>query len=82
LLHAGIRSRVDARSETLGFKIREMETKKIPLALVVGDREAADGTVTPRLRGGGNEPAGAQDADGLVAMLVEASAKRRPMPFN
>jgi threonyl-tRNA synthetase len=82
LLDAGIRSRVDARSETLGFKIREMETKKIPLALVVGDREAADGTVTPRLRGGGNEPAGAQDADGLVAMLVEASAKRRPMPFN
>jgi len=82
LQQAGIRVHVDDRSETLGFKIRESETQKFPLALVVGDQEEADGSVTPRLRRGPKDSVPAQDVDGLVAELVEASAKRQLSPFE
>jgi threonyl-tRNA synthetase len=46
----GIRAELDARSEKLGFKIREAETQKNPVMVVVGDQEVANGTVTPRRR--------------------------------
>ena len=42
------------RNEKLDFKIREAELQKIPLMLVVGDQEVANGTVTPRRRHGPN----------------------------
>ncbi|OGK09124.1 MAG: threonine--tRNA ligase [Candidatus Riflebacteria bacterium RBG_13_59_9] len=48
LAAAGLRVEVDARSEKLGFKIREATTQKIPYALVVGKREAAAGNVAVR----------------------------------
>jgi threonyl-tRNA synthetase len=47
---AGVRVEVDDRNEKLGFKIREAETQKVPVMLVVGDEEAAQGTVNPRRR--------------------------------
>jgi threonyl-tRNA synthetase len=46
----GLRVEVDRRSEKLGYKIRDGETQKIPCLLVVGQREADDGTVSLRLR--------------------------------
>jgi threonyl-tRNA synthetase len=46
----GIRADVDRRSEKLGYKIRDGETMKVPYLLVVGQREADDGTVSLRLR--------------------------------
>ena len=46
----GLRAEVDQRSEKLGFKIRDGETMKVPYLLVVGQREADDGTVSLRLR--------------------------------
>jgi threonyl-tRNA synthetase len=46
----GLRVGVDRRSEKLGYKIREGETQKVPYLLVVGQREADDGTVSLRLR--------------------------------
>ncbi|MEJ2188803.1 MAG: threonine--tRNA ligase, partial [Acidobacteriota bacterium] len=46
----GLRAEVDRRSEKLGYKIREGETMKVPYLLVVGQREAEDGTVAVRLR--------------------------------
>jgi threonyl-tRNA synthetase len=57
LQHAGIRVELDDRNEKLGYKVREAQMEKIPYALVVGDKEAADGTVAPRHRRGGNAPA-------------------------
>ncbi len=48
----GLRGEVDTRNEKIGFKIREAEVQKIPHILVVGDKEAAAGTVSVRLRGG------------------------------
>ena len=48
---AGVRVEVDERSESVGRKIRDAELRKIPLMLVVGDREAETGTVSVREHG-------------------------------
>jgi threonyl-tRNA synthetase len=47
---AGIRVEVDARSEKVNLKIREAQLQKVPYMLVVGDREAENGTVAVRSR--------------------------------
>jgi threonyl-tRNA synthetase len=47
-----LRLEVDARPETLRYKIREAQVQKIPYMIVIGDREAADRTLSPRLRDG------------------------------
>jgi threonyl-tRNA synthetase len=78
LRELGVRSALDDRREKLGFKIREAETQKIPLMLVVGDQEMQDGTVTPRWRRGGNRPPLALDA--LAEQLAQATAERRAEP--
>ncbi len=48
LADAGIRARVDERTESVGKKIREAELQKIPYMLVVGDQEQADQAVSVR----------------------------------
>ena len=82
LQEAGVRSRSDDRSETLGFKIREAETQKIPLMLVVGDEEQSAGTAAPRVRKGRKAPKESQTIDTLVSVLGEANAARRAGPFD
>ncbi len=47
----GLRAELDARSDTLGYRIRDGELQKIPYLLVVGDREIEAGTVAVRARG-------------------------------
>jgi threonyl-tRNA synthetase len=54
LVAAGLRAELDERQEKIGFKIREAQLQKIPYMLVVGDREAAEGTVSVRARAGGD----------------------------
>lgn len=44
------RVKVDERNEKLGYKIREAQSQKVPYMLVVGDKEAAEGTVAVRHR--------------------------------
>jgi threonyl-tRNA synthetase len=48
LREAGVRAELDGRSESVGRKIREAELRKLPYMLIVGEREAADGTVSVR----------------------------------
>jgi len=50
LIEAGIRAELDSRSEKVGYKIREGQLQKIPYLLVVGDKEAEQGTVAVRHR--------------------------------
>ncbi len=50
LREAGLRIRVDDRSEKVGHKIREATLEKVPYMLVVGKREAAEGNVSLRAR--------------------------------
>jgi threonyl-tRNA synthetase len=52
LLAAGIRTELDARSEKIGFKIREAAMEKVPYILVVGDKEVQQNAVAVRERGG------------------------------
>ncbi|HET7039173.1 MAG TPA: aminoacyl--tRNA ligase-related protein, partial [Gemmatimonadales bacterium] len=52
---AGIRADVDARSETLNYKIRDAETLKIPYMAVMGAREVEQGTLAVRARGAGKK---------------------------
>jgi threonyl-tRNA synthetase len=51
---AGVRIELDSRHEKIGYKIREAQLQKVPYMLVIGDREAADGTVSVRSRTGGD----------------------------
>ncbi len=50
LADAGIRVHLDDRKEKVNLKIREAQLQKIPYMLVVGDREAEQGTVSVRNR--------------------------------
>jgi len=52
---AGLRSAVDASREKVGKKIREAEVQKIPLLLVVGDKETERGTASLRVHGQGDK---------------------------
>jgi threonyl-tRNA synthetase len=52
---AGVRADVDARSETLNYKIRDAEMLKIPYMAVVGQREVEQGTLAVRTRGAGKK---------------------------
>ena len=77
LAGASLRVELDARQEKIGYKIREAQVQKIPYMLVVGDREAADGTVSVRSRAAGDR--GAQRLDDFVdAALAEVAHKQEP----
>jgi threonyl-tRNA synthetase len=52
----GIRAEVDDRSERMNLKIRQAQLEKIPYMVVIGDREAADNTVSVRRRDGEQVP--------------------------
>jgi threonyl-tRNA synthetase len=71
---AGIRARVDARSESVGKKIRDAELSRAPYMLVVGDREQADGSVAVRSHDQGD--LGSVPADEFVEATLERIASR------
>jgi threonyl-tRNA synthetase len=71
---AGVRGEVDRRSESIGRKIREAELRKIPFMLIVGEREAADGTVAVREHGGDDR--GAQPVGEFAAELAGVTRLR------
>jgi len=54
LKDAGWRAEFDERNEKLGYKIREAQLAKIPDAVVIGDKEVKEQTISPRRRGGEN----------------------------
>ena len=66
---AGIRVEVDDRSEKIGYKIREAQLKKIPYMLVMGDKEAENGTVSVRSRRDGD--LGAQSVEDFLKDALE-----------
>jgi threonyl-tRNA synthetase len=64
---AGLRSEVDARTESIARKIRDAELRKLPYMLVVGDREQEAGEVAVREHRAGDE--GSVPADVFVERL-------------
>ncbi|RXZ79372.1 threonine--tRNA ligase [Paenibacillaceae bacterium] len=57
LVAAGLRVELDARSEKLGYKIREAQLEKVPYMLVIGENERQHQTVSVRKRGEGDQGA-------------------------
>lgn len=51
----GVRATIDERNEKIGRKIRDNEIKRVPYMVIVGEKEAADGTVAMRKQGGGEQ---------------------------
>jgi threonyl-tRNA synthetase len=71
---AGLRGELDARSESVGRKIRDAELRKLPYMLVLGEREAASGTVAVRERSAGD--VGVVALEEFVARLRSESTQR------
>src|SRR3989442_12393855 len=69
---AGLRAEADLRNEQLGYKVRDAELEKVPVVAVVGEREAAAGTVAPRT--------GAAPQTLAVGAFVAAAAAQARMP--
>ena len=78
LTDAGIRAEVDARSERMQAKLREAQEQKVPVMVVVGDRDAEAGAVSPRLRTG--ESSQGVPLGDFVADLVARNADRELWP--
>lgn len=76
---AGLRAELDLRNEKIGFKVREAQMMKIPYMLVLGDREAAEGTVSIRTRKG--ETINGLTQEEMIERLLSES-KSRAMERN
>ncbi len=68
-----IRGFIDDRTESIGKKIRDTELKRVPLMLIVGEKEAESGKVAVRKQGEGDQ--GAMSIDEFVAYFRELAEK-------
>ena len=69
LEEAGFRVECDLRNEKIGYKIREAQLQRTPYMIVVGDKEAAEGTISVRHRAHGD--LGSMDLPAFIAKLKE-----------
>ncbi|MBR1980449.1 threonine--tRNA ligase [Candidatus Proelusimicrobium excrementi] len=74
LTAAGLRPELDDRGEKLGAKIRQAHLEKVPYTVIIGAKEAAENTVTVRLRSGKNIEG--VKLDEFIAKLKEESQSR------
>ncbi len=65
---------IDTRSEKLGYKLREAQLEKIPYMLVIGDKEAEEGTVSVRKRGHGDQ--GSMATEEFIKLINEDIATK------
>ncbi len=70
----GLRVSVDERNEKIGYKIREARGERIPYMLVVGEKEAQEGTFAVRKRGAGE--VGSMPAEQFNQMVLEEVAQK------
>ena len=71
---SGVRCELDARSESLGARIRDAEMQKIPYILVVGDKEIDSGSVSVRRRH--SKDTQTQPVNDLLSTLKQEIANR------
>ncbi len=69
LKSAGLRVEVDTRSEKIGYKIRAAQMEKVPFMLVIGDKEAENGTVAVRSRVSGD--IGSMTVEEFLALIQQ-----------
>jgi threonyl-tRNA synthetase len=70
LFEAGLRAEVDDRSERMQAKLRDAQKQKIPVMLVLGDRDQEAGAVSPRLRTGEST-----QGIGLAAFIADLTGR-------
>ena len=75
LLEKNIRVSIDSRSEKIGAKIRDAELNKIPIMLIVGEKEIKNNTVSIRRRLSGD--LGSQSIDDLIPNIEKEIITRR-----
>ena len=74
---AGVRVHLDARSETLKYRVAEGARMKVPYMIVVGSREAETGTVAVNVRGAGKEQKpNTVSLDDFMSRIVEEARAR------
>src|SRR5215208_7209260 len=77
LYDAGVRVHLDARSETLKYRVAEGARMKVPYMVVVGKRETEQGTVAVNVRGAGKEQRpNSVPLDAFVSRIVEEQRAR------
>ena len=72
LIQAGLRSELDIRNEKISYKVREHSVGKVPIILVVGNREAEESSVSVR-RLGSKDQEGMSLADAIDHLTAEAT---------
>jgi threonyl-tRNA synthetase len=72
LVEAGIRVETDTRNEKINYKVRDHSLKKVPHLLVVGKREAEEGTVAVRTLGAEHQKV-MPLADAIAMLKAEAT---------
>lgn len=75
LKEKGLRVEIDDRPERMQAKIRDAQLQKVPYMLVVGDREAEEGSVSLRLRS--EEDLGKKSVDEFLNLALEAIREKR-----
>ena len=76
---AGIRTKLDERPEKIGAKIRQAEINKIPVMVIVGEKEASEKTVSVRRRFIGDQ--GSVKVEQLLKTLYDEN-KQRSQPYR
>ncbi len=74
----GVRATIDDRNEKIGRKIRDNELKRVPYMVIVGEKESAEGLVSMRKQGGGEQATMTQQefvdrVNSEVAEMLEAT---------
>ena len=74
----GVRATIDDRNEKIGRKIRDNELKRVPYMVIVGEKESAEGLVSMRKQGGGEQATMTQQefvdrVNAEVAEMLEAT---------
>ncbi|WP_273413309.1 threonine--tRNA ligase [Prevotella aurantiaca] len=69
-----VRALVDDRNEKIGRKIRDNELKRIPYMVIVGEKEMADGLVSMRQQGGGDQAT--MSKEGFVQRILNEVAEQ------
>ena len=72
---SGIRVEMSTGNETIGKRIRETETQKVPYSVVLGDKDIAAGVISIRKRGG--EDLGQMKPEEFIAQLTEEIAQKK-----
>ncbi len=79
LNNSDIRTITDTRNEKIGRKIRDNELKRIPFMLIVGEKEQAEGVVSLRVQGEGDQ---GQMTPKEFAQFVAARVAKEIEPIN